>query len=206
MRTRIFKQLAVLAVVLSPMTANAVILDFEVGAAGTCYSDTCTNVQGFDFSFVAGGWAVNDDGNAFFNRNGRAADEGLVGGHMAGNGAPPLTITMTRSGGGTFDLGSLDAATGLGTFAGTTSIDLIGTLFGGGTVSQTLSATSTWDNYTLSGFTNLTQLVFSNMDAVAGISIDNLDDTVAVAVPEPSTIALIFLGLAGLGFVRRAKV
>lgn len=198
------KYLAMLGLLLFSMTANATLIDFEVDSSGSCYNFTCSNVQGYDFTFTAGGWAVSDDGNSFFNRNGKALSEGLAGAHGTGNGAPPIEILMTLTGGGTFDLASLDAATGSALFAGNTSIDLVGTLFGGGTVTQTLTASNIWTNYSLSGFTNLTQLVFRNVDADAGISIDNLNSD-AAAVPEPATLALLGLGLAGIGFARRKK-
>ena len=179
--------------------ANAGVVDFQVGTAGSCYAVHCV-AQGYSFDFIAGGWAVTNDNNSFFNYN---ASGGIAGAKFAGNGAPPIVITMGQLGGGGFDLATFDAATGEANFGGASTIDLLGTFVGGGTVTQSISVTHDWASYALSGFTNLVSLKFSNRDAVAGISIDNLNSTAATAVPEPETYALMGLGLAALGLMRR---
>ncbi len=183
-------------------TAQASIVDFEVGA-NSCYSTVCSGVQGFDFAFVAAGWGVSDDGNTYFNRNGRGSSEGLAGGHGVGNGAPPLSIIMTQVGGGAFGLGQLDMATGLGSFTGMSSIDVIGDIFGGGQITQTIQVSSTWANYSLTGFGNVTQVMFRNRDAIAGVSIDNLNSKGGSTVPEPGSLALVGLASLGLWASRR---
>jgi hypothetical protein len=107
-------------------------------------------VQGFNFTFSAGGWGiVTDHSNSFFNYN---SSGGLVGARLGGS---PTLVTMTPSGGGTFSLLALDAATGAPSFAGNTSIVVTGSLQAGRTVQQTLTASTAWLTYSLSGFTNL---------------------------------------------------
>jgi hypothetical protein len=160
---------------------------------------TCS-AQGYDFTFAAGGFGISDDGNPNFNRN---TSSGLAAAAFSGNGAPPVTITMSRTGGGVFDLGSFDAATGFADFTGPYMASVIGSISGGGTVTQDISISVDWSNFVLTGFTNLTQVVFSNADE-AGISIDNLNtDVAAAAVPEPASILLMGLGFAGFAASRR---
>ena len=179
--------------------AHADVVDFQAPVQ-SCYATHCV-AQGYNFDFIAGGWAVTNDNNSFFNYN---ASGGIAGAKFAGNGAPPIVITMSQVGGGAFSLGSFDAATGEANFTGGSTINLVGTFIGGGTISQNVVVTHSWASYALAGFTNLSSLSFSNADAVAGISIDNLNSAVA-AVPEPETYALMGLGLAALALVRRRR-
>lgn len=88
------------------------------------------------------------------------------------------------------------------------SIDLVGQLFGGGQVTQTVSIANFWQTYNPTLFTNLTSLQFSSRDVYAG-DIDNVNLIAGAtnAVPEPSTWALMLLGFGAIGFGmrRRAK-
>lgn len=184
-------------------SAQASIVNLE--GVTSCYTLDCNNVQGFDFSFFADGWGVNDDGNNYFNRNGRSASEGLIGARGAFNGTSALSISMTQSGGGAFDLGQLDMATGYSGFAGNATIKVAGSLSGGGLVSEVIEVSSVWNTFFLTGFTGVTEVVFLTRDVVAGVSIDNLNSEGRGTVPEPGSLALIGLGLAGLIERRRRK-
>ncbi len=130
---------------------------------------------------------------AYFNYN---TSQGLLGARSGS----PTSVTMSLAGGGTFSLLALDAASGDPNFGASTSILVTGNLFGGGTVSQTLTATVTWASYTLSGFSNLTSVVFSNSSG-EGLSLDNIDT--GSAVPEPSSLALVMAGGAALVLGRK---
>lgn len=117
--------------------------------------------------------------------------EGLLGARGKG-----VQVTMIKSGGGVFDIESLDAATGWADFVGLSSIDLVGTLSDGGVVNQTVAVNSTWISFTLNGFVNLTQLVFTSSE---GVSLDDFNNEIRTAdVPEPSTLAIFALGMIGL--------
>ena len=181
-------------------TAQAGLIDFESPAVSTCFNTTCNNVQGYNFTFSAGGWGiVTNHSNSFFNYN---SSGGLLGAHAGGS---PTLVTMTLSGGGAFSLLALDAATGAPSFAGNTSIVVTGNLQAGGTVQQTLTASTAWLTYTLSGFTNLSSIVFSNQDSSAGLSLDNLTDQPSSSVPEPATASLVVLALSSFLLMRRQR-
>ena len=99
---------------------------------------------------------------------------------------------------GTFDLVSIDLAewgANQGGGTGTFSQTFTGSLFGGGTVSQTFTITRTptpvLSTFTFSGFTHLTEMHFTQgiFASGGGIQFDNL--VTGAAVPEPSAGLLV---------------
>jgi hypothetical protein len=118
--------------------------------------------------------------------------------------------TIRAANGSTFTVNSLDL--GHWSSGTTTSITLVGTRADNSTVTQvatpTMSNNASVNDFltvSLNNFTGLTSLSITNSDY---ITLDNLVVNAAAAasnVPEPASLALLGLGVAGLVAARRRK-
>ncbi|MGM9515305.1 PEP-CTERM sorting domain-containing protein [Roseateles sp. DB2] len=84
------------------------------------------------------------------------------------------------------------------------SMELIGTLVGGGTVSTMLSTSDLWSSHLLAGFDMLTSVEFRGHGTYA-VAFDNLVLDASHSVPEPGSLALLSLAVAGLGLRGRRR-
>jgi hypothetical protein len=74
------------------------------------------------------------------------------------------------------------------------------------TLNSAIQIGNDFTNYTLSGFTGLSSFTILGNAHGSLLSIDNIDVGVAAAaVPEPATLGMFGLGLAGLAAMRRRK-
>jgi len=117
------------------------------------------------------------------------------------------SFTMSAADQSTFSLASIDIGNWTAALVTTT---LTGTRADGSTVTKDVSATYSnrtraddFSHVTLTGFDNLKSVSFSQAGG-SYIAIDNVTIN-AAAVPEPASLALLGLGIAGMGVLRRRK-
>jgi len=179
--------------------AQAIVIDFDAHADdfGSPIVDS-----GFQFDFTAGGWGVfGPASGACCNVNYNGTTSLFADGD---NGGQRANVVMTKVGGGTFDVSSLDAAVYWIGASGT--LELTGALSGGGTVTTSLNVGTPWQSFAV-GFTDLVSLKFQ--DSASGAFLDapgfGIDNISTAPVPEPETYALMLLGLGALGVRRLAQ-
>ncbi|MBV1876045.1 MAG: PEP-CTERM sorting domain-containing protein [Pseudomonadales bacterium] len=117
------------------------------------------------------------------------------------------THTFSRIDGQNFDLYSFDYAELL-VSAGAGSVDFVGNFALGGSITQNVTSDGIlgFESASFAGFTGLSSVVFTYGTASAGdgFQLDNIHVATSVAVPEPTSTALLVLGLIGVAS-RRLK-
>ena len=194
-------------------SAPATVIDFQDVNSGNCSSNgNLVQSRGFNFT------GNPQDGNLF------VCNAGVI----QNNTTPALInansrsiLTMTEATGAVFSLESFFAggrtedfnpAGAVTNYSVATSIDIVGTLFGGGSVlaSVVLDSIASYDfsQFSLpSTFANLVAVTFTAQGR--GDTPEFLIDDIVVntdrVVPEPGTLALIAGGLLGAGIARRRR-
>ncbi len=203
------KKLLTAGALLVAGAANATLIDFQDVTSGNCASQGNTVVsQGYQFTgnpqdpnlwVCNAGVIQNNTSAALVDANSQSI------------------VTMTAFDNSLFSLQSFFSGSRTQDFAPdvvsgfyglATGIDIVGTLFDGSIVSQTINFDFlSWEQFSLSSdFTDLVSVTFTALGD--GIRPEFLIDDIVVneaftAVPEPAGVLLFGLGLAGIGFMRK---
>ena len=202
--------LALCCAAVAPAASAQTTIDFQDVPTGECaYLGTSTVSRGFRLAGIGDGIFACNAGvlqhnttTAIINANARSV------------------VTMSRVGGGSFTLNSFFAGgrtaeltpdDAVSMYTAATGIDIVGTLFGGGTVSAAIFldalAPYAWSQYFLPGsFTGLQSVRFSAVGdgSTPEFLIDDIVVDAVTVTPEPGSFVLLATGLIGvLTLVRR---
>ncbi len=166
--------LLIVGLLAGPMAAHAVVIDF---AADQSDASEVQFRNGYRFAFTAAGFGTFT--NSFVGAGAPWTHNGTTRLVATGNrNGITAQVAMTELGGASFSIYDFDAAT-LFPDLGKGQLQVIGSLGDGGTVSSLFDLLPAFHSFSLSGFENLTSVVFrttlpGGFRGEPGISLDNL--------------------------------
>lgn len=188
------------ALFFTTISASATVITFDGMGVNT---DKPVIVDGFTFDYLnENGWCICNTGYSS-GQISNGTDQILI----RDMNDRDSTISMTIDGVAEFSLTSFLGADGLLGIGGRT-IEVTGFYGIGGSVVETFSTIAdTQSLYLLSGaFTGLTAVNFYSFgDEGDGLALDNITVNEDVRLPEPAPLALLGLGLMGLGLARKRR-
>lgn len=203
----VLRTVSLFALASAALSAHATVLDFEEltgydGNISTRFGTLVTS-QSYVLS-TSGSGPINNGFNAF-RPKANPADYLYTGSIALLDDSPGSFVTLTHSGGGLFDLQSIDLANiaQQNAFSGGATVGFVGTRLDGTTVSRTfqLQSVDALQTFAFSGFTGLTSVTFG-AQVIPFYQFDNvvLSPSATFAVPGPMA-ALAFGGR----LIRRRK-
>jgi len=200
------KKVVCLFICLFAGSVNATIIDFE-GVLASGQARIGSNVA----PYVEDGFTLTSSGDSsVFHADifGSGSFTNLNGSDIfgwCGRACPGAPYTLSITNGGAFDLTSIDFSNlEFGDDVG--AIDITGFFSGGGSVSTSFGlVVDIWSTVAFAGFSNLSSFSISAAGIGNSLALDNIVLNTSSAVPEPTSLVLLGLGLAGMGFSRKKR-
>ncbi|WP_354623328.1 PEP-CTERM sorting domain-containing protein [Psychromonas sp. MME2] len=188
-------------------SANAGVIDFNSNSDYN-YWQTAIVSNGFTFTDVTGQGSLGTARNL----DSESVDNGSV--HLMDwvNGGSLSSVKMEQTDGVLFDLNSFDFTSGYlngGNIASELSVN--GFDAGGNLIANSLFTVADYNQFSFTtlnlsqAFQALSYVVFDALGYRNRVGYDNIVVNESVPVPEPSTLLVLGLGLAGVAFSRKKK-
>ncbi len=203
--------LAISTVLAIAGSASATVIDFNDKNNGVYWVASVTS-NGYLATQNTINWGMTPMGTNVAVDGWGVANNGTVHLDSWTNVGTDSVWTLSKVGGGAFNLLGFDIGSGYqGGSGAVTSLTLTGNLVGGGTVSQVFNGLSqSFQTLSVtSQFYNLSSVTFNAYGPNNRAAFDNIVVSVGApaggSVPEPASLGLMGLGLAGLGAMRRNR-